>query len=225
MSRVTVLLTSYDAGEFLQQAVDSVLDQTFTDFELLILDDGSSDGRVQAAIDNALDDPRTLFCGFWPTPEERAETARYATLINRGAVFTTGQYIAHLCGDDFWTPDRLERMVAVLDSGEDVVYGSQRLLFEDGKTGQRLAVDRLTDAWCRVDLNSVVYRRTAFYAVGGWDDDPSLWRTADAAFWRKLTRAGFTFAPVPGDYTDTKRYRAQGVDARVIRGETPWVTA
>jgi glycosyltransferase involved in cell wall biosynthesis len=158
---------------------------------------------------------------FYPTPKQRAATARYATLLNWGAKHTTGEYLTFLCSDDYYMPDRLERMVAVLDARASVCYGAQRLI---GDTeGIRHTRGELAKASNVVDLNSVMLTRAVFDAVDGFDDGPELWRTADARLWDKLTDAGYLFVPVPGGPTDVKRYRQQSVDARVIRGENPWL--
>ena len=235
--RVSVLLTSYEAGDFIDQAIASVLTQTFTDFELLILDDGSEDLRVMEAISAACRDRRVRASLSYPSLEERAATVRYATLLNWGAAHTTGEYLTFLCGDDYYLPDRLDRMVRTLDGDErldepcrrrDVVYGAQWMEWEDGRPrGLRsTAVEPLVDAHHRVDLNSVMVTRAAFNAAGGFPDTPptaKMWREADAHLWRRLTTAGFRFFPVPDGPTDVKRYRAGGVDERVKAGLTPWV--
>lgn len=223
---VSVLMTTYNQAEFVERAVRSVLDQTYQDFELLVTDDGSTDATVNVLA--RFDDPRMWVVQQHPTPEARAQTVRYATLLNRaGELSARGRFVTFLCGDDYFMPTRLERMIAKAREGHDVVYGPQLMLDESGRElGVRPAPGILDDAWHRVDLNSVLVAREAFKHVGGFDDRPAtpeLWRQADAVLWRKLTDAGYRFVPVDGDEpTDAKTYREQGVDARVIRGETPW---
>lgn len=225
---VSVLLTSYNAGELLERAIDSVLEQTYEDVELVVLDDGSTDDATVSLLEAFYTFDGLRLEGFHPTPDERAATVRYATLLNWGAAHTTGEYLTFLCGDDYYLPGRLRRMVAKIEEGHSVVYGPQLMLDEDGQeVGIRPAPGVLDDAWCRVDLNSVMVTREAFEAVGGFPDRPAtpdLWRMADAEMWRRLTNAGYRFVPVDGDEpTDCKQYLSTGVDARVIRGETPWI--
>jgi spore maturation protein CgeD len=231
---VTVLLTSYNAGTLLGRAIKSVMEQTFRDFELLILDDGSTDQGTRKILDWFEEagplEIRSGVSRFSPTPAERAATVRYATLLNWGAEHSAGDYLTFLCGDDHFMPDRLERMVAKIEEGHDVVYGPQLMLDESGREwGTRPVLGTLDEAYHKVDLNSVMVTRDAFDAVGGFPDRPAtpqLWREADAHFWRRLTDAGYRFVPVAGDEpTDCKTYREQSVDARVIRGETPWLAA
>lgn len=237
--RVTVLMTVYEAGRFLEQSVRSVLDQTFTDWELLVMDDGSSDPLVGEVLDwltFTVRDPRVIVVRYEPTPEERARTVRYATNINSGFGCTSGSLITYLAGDDYYLPDRLERMVREMDRlvmagffDGVVVYGSQRLIREDGvEFGVRHTLGSLIDPYGYVDLNSVMHGRRHFGRAGGWPTTPSPenWRRADGVFWRRLCAVGCVFEPLNDGRgpTDVKRFREQGVDARVIRGEVPWTT-
>jgi glycosyltransferase involved in cell wall biosynthesis len=213
----------------LPSAIGSVRAQTFEDWELFIVDDGSSCGTAVPREAEATDE-RVTFLALNPTPRQRAASVRYARNLNLAALNTTGEYLTFLCGDDFYMPDRLERMLAVLEPQGfplcDVAYGAQRVLYEDQPEGLRPTQGVLEDAALKVDLNSVMLTRSAFEHVGGFPDTPPtpmLWRQADAELWRRLNRLGYVFVPVPGGPTDTKRYRDEGVDARVIRGETPWL--
>lgn len=219
---VTVIMTVYNAGHRLQKAIDSVLGQTHPDLELMIMEDGSTDPVVSQVLDQVTD-RRVTIIRHHPTPAERAATARYATLINRAVWASTGQLITYLCGDDYYAHDRLERMVAKINEGHDVVYGAQLCLSENEcPIALRPADQVLNDAYHRVDHSSVMHTRAAFDMAGGWDDSPEHWRQADAIFWRRLTAAGYQFVPVGGGPTDAKVYRLQSVDARIRRGEEPW---
>lgn len=219
---VTVVLTVYNAGQYLPKAIESVLRQTYTDFELWVMDDGSTDPLVAHTL-ASIHDPRVAVVTHSPTAEERAATTRYATLINIAVAASDGELITYLCGDDYYADDRLERMVAEIENGHDVVYGSQVLLNQYGQMfGIRPTEGVLDDAYHRVDHNSVMHTRTAFEKAGGWDDSPEHWRQADAIFWRRLTAAGYQFHPVGGGPTDAKHYRPDGVDQCAIRGEDPW---
>lgn len=253
MPRVSVLMTVYEAGEYLQKAIGSVLNQTFQDWELIIVDDGSKDPEVKSILwsffeitadagnrwgpfqVSSIRDPRTQVWLRGPTSQEREGTVRYATNINFAFGQAKGELVTYLCGDDHYVPDRLERMVAFFDElvagGEDsdlvAVYGKQHLLNQDGTSrGIRPASTVLDDAYGLVDLNSVLHSVRSFQNAGGWQDappTPRLWRRADGVFWRRLTDQGVRFHPVPGSFTDVKQFRDQGVDNRVIRGETPWL--
>jgi glycosyltransferase involved in cell wall biosynthesis len=223
---VSVLLAAYEAADYLQDAVDSVFAQTYQDWELVAVDDNSADPRVMQILDAAGRDPRVFVVHLGTTEDERRQSVRYATIFNLCAEIAEGA-LTFLCGDDFYYPDRLERMVAKLAEGNDVVYGAQRMLRGGVEFGVRSCQGVLDNAYHKVDLNSVMLTHRAFHAVGGFPDTPptpQMWREADAHFWNRLTDAGYVFVPVddPERPTDCKRYRDGGIDARVIRGETPW---
>ena len=227
MPCVSVVMTAYNQAPYVREAIDSVRAQTFTDWELIAFDDGSTDGSMMALHDAWRADPYGITINFeHPSLEERAASVRYATLINRGVRASSGEYITYLSGDDYYLPDRLERMVALLDEPRTirhVVYGAQRMI---GDTeGIRHTRGILMDAYGLVDLNSVMHTRSSFDGVGGWTDTPPtpmLWRCADGVMWRKLGLAGYPFVPVPGGPTDVKRYRPDSVDQRIIAGLNAW---
>ena len=110
MPKVSVILTSYNHGAFVAAAIKSVLKQTFTDFELLIVDDGSQDDSQD--IIKAFDDPRIKTFLY---DENRGPVIAVSEAIESAR----GKYIAVHHSDDLWTPDKLEKQVAFLDSNEN----------------------------------------------------------------------------------------------------------
>lgn len=114
--RVTVLMTLYNKGEFVEEALQSVLASTFTDLELLVVDDASTDGGMEKA--RAISDPRIRVL------ESRTNTGR-AAAANRGYDAARGEYVAVLDADDRMMPDRLATQVAFMDAHPEVgVCGS-----------------------------------------------------------------------------------------------------
>ena len=109
--KVTVFIPVYNAEKYLQECVDSILTQTFTDFELLLIDDGSTDGS--AAIIAAIADPRIRYV-------KNEKNLGIARTRNRGLELARGQYIAFLDSDDISAPGRLEKQVAFLDANPRV---------------------------------------------------------------------------------------------------------
>lgn len=102
--KVSVVIATYNAGEYICQAIDSVLVQTYTDFEIIVVDDGSTDDtqdRVQAY------DDRVVY--VYQDNQERS-AAR-----NHGIRLSQGEYIAFLDADDYWNPDKLEKQIELLD--------------------------------------------------------------------------------------------------------------
>lgn len=220
MPRVSVLLTSYNKPDMLAEAIDSVLNQTYQDFELLILEDNSPDSGVLETLRRYWADPRVVVFKSNVTPEERPKRVRYAVMANVGLKIARGEYITYLCDDDLYLPHRLERMVERLDRGGcQVVYGGQQLVREGKPAGTREVGGVLTDAACRVDHSSVMHTAAVAHQVGGWDEEAD-WRTADAAFWSRLNRAGHLFHPI-NEVLDVHRYHTGSVSHRLDCGLPP----
>lgn len=105
--KVTVLMPVYNAERYLRDAIDSILAQSFTDFELLIINDGSTDGSVE--IIASFSDPRIRVV------HNNRNLGLVATL-NKGIDLARGNYIARMDNDDISLPKRLEEQVACLDA-------------------------------------------------------------------------------------------------------------
>jgi glycosyltransferase involved in cell wall biosynthesis len=115
--RVSVVMPMRDAGDFLDPAIDSILAQTFADFELIIVDDGSQDGSRRRADRYAVTDPRVLVLS---SPGKGIVAA-----LNRGIVQARGSLIARMDADDVALPHRFATQVAALAARPEVgVVGS-----------------------------------------------------------------------------------------------------
>lgn len=113
MPTVSVIIPVYNRADVLPRAMNSVLDQTFEDFELIIVDDGSTED-IEAVVDG-YDDPRVTYL---PHLRNRGGSAAR----NTGIQHATGEYVAFLDSDDVWRPEKLERQVRLLESrGDDWV--------------------------------------------------------------------------------------------------------
>jgi spore maturation protein CgeD len=209
--RVSVLLTTWNRPGMLAEAVESVLAQTYEDFELIVLDDNSDDPAQIAFLASLWNHPQVIIYKSGVQPGERAARVRYAVLANTGLSLARGEYITYLCDDDLYLPGRLAAMTARLDQGGcQVVYGSQRCERDGVVQYVRPAIFALDVASCIVDHSSVMHTRQAAVDAGGWDDHPGHWMQADAAFWDRLTRAGHLFFPVQ-EITDVHRFHAGSV--------------
>ncbi|MGH8001850.1 MAG: glycosyltransferase family 2 protein, partial [Brasilonema sp.] len=106
MSKVTVIIPAYNAMKYLPETVESVLNQTLTYFEVLIINDGSSDGIVEWA--SQITDSRVRLIS--------QENQGTAAARNKGIVESKGEYIAFLDADDIWEPTKLEKQAQCLDN-------------------------------------------------------------------------------------------------------------
>lgn len=205
MPRVSVLLTTYNRPKLLEVAIQSLLDQEYTDWECIVLDDNSTDPDQVAVLAKYWMVPNFVYYKSSVTRLERNLTARYATLINIGMDLARGEFITYLCDDDFYYPDRLSKMVHVLDENPDwyVVYGKQRIIRVENGVEVETSIREpnqaaaLVNANCLVDHSSVLHRKSCVDVVGKWDDSQEWWGGADGQYWEKLGKAGFRFHEVP----------------------------
>lgn len=113
--RVSVIMPVFNACASLDQAIGSVLAQSFRDFELIVIDDGSTDGSASLADDYALADSRVVVIH---QPNQGVAVAR-----NRGLQVATGELVAFLDADDWWHPGKLDVQVQCMhDLGVKVSY-------------------------------------------------------------------------------------------------------
>jgi glycosyltransferase involved in cell wall biosynthesis len=122
MPKVTVVMPCYNVEKYLAASIETVLQQTFTDYELIIVDDGATDGS--AAIYQSYDDPRIRIV--------KQKNRGLPGARNTGIRHARGEYIAILDSDDLWDPTKLEKHVRHLDRNSHVgVSYCQSLLIDE----------------------------------------------------------------------------------------------
>ncbi len=109
--KVTVLMSVYNGEKYLREAIDSILGQTFTDYEFIIVDDGSTDGTVD--IINSYDDQRVLLI-------RNDRNVGLTVSLNRGLGLARGEYVARMDADDISLPHRFSKQVAFMDAHSEV---------------------------------------------------------------------------------------------------------
>lgn len=186
--RVTILMPAYNAGKYIAEAVGSVLDQTFTDFELLIVDDGSSDDT--AAVLDSFTDKRIRLI--------RQDNRGVSAALNAGLSAARGEYVCRFDADDVCFPERLSRQVSFLDSHADmlVVGSDAEYISEDGEhlfhfrcaghTHAELLAGLYTN--CPFIHSAVMYRKQAILEAGGYS--LLAHNFEDYLLWVRLVRSG-----------------------------------
>jgi spore maturation protein CgeD len=211
MPKVSCILTSYNQPKWLDQAIRSVLGQTYQDFELFVMDDNSSDKRVLHILKKYLSHPKVYIYRSQVSPEDRMLTCRYSLLINNALRLSSGDYITYLTDDDWYYPYRFSMMVDKLESDQDihVVFGYQELTVGDDKPhGIRPSpTSQINDAYDIIDHNSVMHCRHIYDEIGDWTESPIHWRGADGQYWTKITDAGYLFWPVSSEVIPTEFHR------------------
>lgn len=194
---VSIILTSYNKPWFIAQTIESILKQTWSEWELFIMDDHSNDVTVQL-IKKYVDNPRIFYRNSFIEKENRYKTTRYATLINEAIPLTKGKYVTYITDDTVYLPNRLSEMVKHLESNpsKEIVFSSQLVKIVDRQLNclrefKREATQVLTNAADIVDHCSVMHTRNIAEKVREkygtyWNEDPLYWCRGDAAFWNRL---------------------------------------
>jgi glycosyltransferase involved in cell wall biosynthesis len=180
MPKVSIIIPAYNAMIYLPKTLESVLRQTFTDFEVLIVNDGSSDQIVQWAAQ--LTDPRVKLIS---QENQGASVAR-----NTGLANAQGDYVAFLDADDLWAATKLEKQTHYLDSHPDVglVYTWTALIDEqDQPTGIVWASQVEGRVWEHLVVidgmlangSVAMVRRCCFEQVGIFDPDLECYEDKD----------------------------------------------
>jgi len=127
---ISVVMSVYNGERFLREAMDSILAQTFTDFEFIIINDGSTDGSRE--ILESYDDPRIVLV--------HQDNKGLAAALNRGIEMARGEFIARMDADDVSLPERFERQLEVFDREPAIDIVCVPIVFTDEKlqeTGTR----------------------------------------------------------------------------------------
>jgi glycosyltransferase involved in cell wall biosynthesis len=182
-------MTVYNSEKYLAEAIESILAQTYTDFNFLIIDDASTDRSPQIVAEFALRDPRIQ---YEILPQNRGIGLNRSALLQR----STGEYIAIMDSDDISMPERLALQITYLDEHREcaVVGGSNLIINEIGETlGERKYSARATkqSILCKspVSQPSVLFRRMEILDVGGYSASKNL--AEDYDLWLRVFANGY----------------------------------
>lgn len=185
--KVTVLMPVYNGEKYLREAIDSILNQTFTDFEFLIIDDGSTDCTWRIMKEHAARDPRIVLV-------HNDTNLGLTKSLNKGLDMAKGEYVARMDADDISLPERLAAQASFLDKHPDVgVVGTFAQKID--KNGCCMAMwrfptmhDSLFWALCFTTPlvhPSVMFRKTIIENIGGYNE--KLLVNQDRDLWQRLS--------------------------------------
>jgi spore maturation protein CgeD len=215
---ISILLTSYNRPKMVVDAIKSVLNQTYQDFELIILDD-NSEPETLAVLYEYINNPKVVFYKSNVSPEDRFSRPGYVVNINIGLKIAQGEFICYLPDDDYLLPNAFELLVAYLNLRPEisVVYGRQQI-YRNGSDGGLRGENRVLESGANtaVDHCQVMHRASILEKTGEWPTHDL--RMGDAAFWLKIHEAGYPFYPIQ-EVTSVHRYHANELSSKIDRGE------
>lgn len=194
--KVSVIVTAYKLDEYIDQCLDSVQEQTFRDFECIVVDDANLASTRKIVEAHAKTDQRIRYA---PTPENLGLPGAR----NYGLSLSSGRYVRHLDADDFLSPSALELETHELDTNRsvDIVYGHLEVVRTDGSRVLEHG-EPVRGGWPPAKYNwyhqmahlnqlpsCVMARREVYERSGGYRE--RMKRNEDAEFWCRVTSLGF----------------------------------
>lgn len=189
---VSVVIPAYNAETFLGVTLASVARQTFRDFEIIVVDDGSKDQTARVAEDFLTNEKIPGRC-------IQQQNRKIAGARNAGIEAAQGDFIALLDHDDLWMPEKLERVMEAFSRwpGVDLICHNEEIL-KDGKVvrvsqnhqGGNSTYEDLLFRGNTLSPSAVVFRKRLFEQTGGFDESPELNTVEDYDFWLRVSRHG-----------------------------------
>lgn len=201
LPRVTVICLCYNQERFVKESIRSVLNQTYPDIELIIVDDASTDNSVEVIKESVAEHPQIQFL---PLPENSGNCKAF----NHALSVAKGEYIIDLAADDVLLPDRVEKGVMALTEAGDsfgINFTDADWIAEDGshlyRHSDRFPHDTIPEGNIYKDLigrfficsSTMMFKRKVIDSLGGYDEDLAY---EDFDFWIRSSR-NFNYCYTP----------------------------
>jgi GT2 family glycosyltransferase len=191
---VSVIIPAYQCAQYIAQAIDSVLAQSFSDYEIIVVNDGSPDTPLLETILRPYRSKITYLKQSTRGPASARNTAIHQAV---------GKYVAFLDSDDYWSPDHLAKQMALLESDHtlDLVYCDYFLVKGDSPVARSFLVEPQSDdvcfdsllvERCVIGTSTTVISRHAIMRVGLFDE--SFIRCEDFELWLRMAFMGARMA-------------------------------
>ncbi|OCC15884.1 Glycosyl transferase, group 2 family protein [Dissulfuribacter thermophilus] len=186
-SPISVVMSVFNGQRYLREAIDSILDQSFADFEFIIIDDGSTDNTSKIIL--SYTDPRIRFI--------KQKNMGLAAALNRGIKLSNGKYIARMDADDISLPCRLEKQYQFMEENQHILaLGSAVELIDMNGTHICYASKSTSYSELKRQLPStpfvhptVMFRRQVFFQAGGYPES-FKWGGEDTVLFNKMAQMG-----------------------------------
>ena len=196
--KISILMGIYNCAPTLNEAIESIINQTYTNWEFIICDDGSTDNSFDIAKNYEKNDP-----GRFKVIKNSKNKGLNATL-NRCLKLADGEYIARMDGDDLCDPTRFQKEVEILNNHpEYAIVSTHMTTFDEvGEWGciRTLEKPQTSDLPTHVQMfchAPCMIRKEAFLDVGGYTEDNRLLRVEDYHLWYKFYAKGYKGYNIP----------------------------
>ena len=187
MTKISVVLPTYNGSRFLSEALESILSQTISDFELIIIDDCSTDETPKIIAEYAKKDARIQVI-------TNKRNKQLPASLNIGFAVAKGKYLTWTSDDNRYIPTAFEEMLTVFDSypETDFVYADMRIINEVGQfiKNEKLKYPTALYNGCCIGA-CFLYRHSCFEQLGGYDE--TLFCAEDYEYWLRLYTNGKKF--------------------------------
>ncbi len=198
MPKVSIIIPTYNAEKFIDSTIQSVIDQTYKDWELIIVDDCSKDNT-------------RMILEEWQKKDTRIQlifldknSGGPAHPKNVGILKATGKYIAYLDHDDEWMPEKLEKQVAVLENDPEIglISCETTLMSPDGKLLEKRSIEKVPDHGVFPEIlshdfifsnSSMMLPKIVIDKLGNRDENPKIGLAEDREFELRVAAAGYKF--------------------------------
>ncbi|CQR74713.1 glycosyltransferase family 2 protein [Sporomusa ovata] len=189
--KVSVIMGVYNCESTLEESIESIINQTYNNWELIICDDGSSDRTYDIAQNYAFDYPNKIKL------IKNETNLHLAAALNRCLEYATGEYVARMDGDDISLPERFEKQVVFLNSNPQYqVVGAQMISFDEiGENGIRSVPEKPDKTYLRYTPPfahaTIMMRKNVYDKLGGYRVDNEVTRCEDVDLWFRFFVEGF----------------------------------
>lgn len=183
--KISVIMGIYNCASTLNEALDSLYNQTFKDFQIILCDDASTDSTYAVALEYASRKDNIILI-------RNEKNIKLAATLNHCLKYANTEYIARMDGDDISLSDRFEKQVAFLDKHPEYAFVSSAMIYfdESGDYARNHPKEKPTKEDFRKSTPFChapsMIRLSAFQAVGGYTAEPKVERMEDYYLWHKM---------------------------------------
>lgn len=192
--KVTVVIPNYNYGDYLSEALDSVLNQTFQDFEIIVIDNYSTDNTLDVIKSKHTEKIRVI---------QFQNNGSIGAARNRGVAEAKGGFVAFLDSDDLWHPSKLAIQFNRTEAEADLSYhdlkhfGARNFSAFRGWSLGKNPLHSLASGGNPIATSTVLARKSVLLEVGGFPEATELVSVEDFALWLKMAHHGASFIYIP----------------------------